>query len=175
VPARIGSLVFVAFFAGGVDFTHTITLGSLIVGVIVGLAGLAVLAHGARWKANYEIERARADSLDEGREAYEKRSRRLEQELKEAQAQSIELAQVLGDAKETIARLEQLPNLERVIGLMAETSRRQDAEADRRLAVGIENVERFVQIELAGHEKRAQERHEAQLGVLTLLSEAVAT
>ena len=62
-----------------IHFTDTITLGSILIGILLGVGGLATYGYGVRWKANYEVEKARADALAEGREAYKTQVDRLEQ------------------------------------------------------------------------------------------------
>ena len=64
-----------------IHFTDTITLGSILIGILLGIGGLATYGYGVRWKANYEVEKARADALAEGREAYKTQVDRLEREL----------------------------------------------------------------------------------------------
>lgn len=67
---------------GVIHFTDTVTLGSIVVGVLLGLGGLATFGYGVRWKSNYEVERARADALEDGREAFRIQAERLHDELK---------------------------------------------------------------------------------------------
>ena len=69
------------FVLAAVHFTDTITLGSILIGILLGIGGLATYGYGVRWKANYEVEKARADALAEGREAYKTQVDRLEREL----------------------------------------------------------------------------------------------
>ena len=64
-----------------VHFAGVITLGSVIVAVLVGVGGLATYGYGVRWKANYEVEKARADALEQGREAFRTQADRLHREL----------------------------------------------------------------------------------------------
>ena len=73
-------------FIAVVHFTDTITLGSIIIGVLVGVGGLATYGYGVRWKANYEVEKARADALEQGREAFRVQADRLHRELEMCKA-----------------------------------------------------------------------------------------
>jgi len=68
-----------------VHFTDTITLGSILIGILLGIGGLATYGYGVRWKANYEVEKARADALAEGREAFKTQADRLQRELEMCQ------------------------------------------------------------------------------------------
>ena len=69
------------FIIAVVHFTDTITLGSILIGILLGIGGLATYGYGVRWKANYEVEKARADALSEGREAFKTQVDRLQREL----------------------------------------------------------------------------------------------
>lgn len=68
-------------FIAAVHFTSTVTLGSVVIGILLGVGGLATYGYGVRWKANYEVEKARADALAEGREAFKTQADRLHREL----------------------------------------------------------------------------------------------
>jgi len=79
------------YWLAALRFSDTITLGSIIVGLLLGVTGLAVFAYGARWKAAYETERVTAKSLEEGRLAFQQRSERVEADLREALEQALDL------------------------------------------------------------------------------------
>lgn len=64
-----------------VSWQATVTLGSVLVGALIGLCTLAFLGYGARWKTNYETEKATSESLREGRDAFQAKAERLEGEL----------------------------------------------------------------------------------------------
>lgn len=155
----------------GVHFADTITLGSIFIGLLLGLFGLFVFAYGARWKAAYEAEHAAAASLKDGREAFQLRAERVEAELKESMAQRDKSLQLIGEQKATIAKLEALPNLARIVEIMGETSVRQDAAADQRVELAITSIESYVAEQLAHHEARAQDRHDAQMGVMEAIAD----
>ena len=74
-----------------VHFTDTITLGSIVVGILLGIAGLSAFAYGVRWKSAAQVADATVATLREGREAYRVQSERLQGELLEASQRLKEL------------------------------------------------------------------------------------
>lgn len=140
-------------------FSNTITLGSVIVGVLTGSAGLAVFGYGVKWKSAWQVASSQAEELRKALSDERERSDRCDATLREAHEREIEY-------RETIEKLSALPNLTKVIEVMAETSHRQDDHADRRLAAGMELVQTFVRKEFGVHDERAQERHEATVEAL---------
>lgn len=160
-----GALVYVA--AIDIDWSNTINLGALVIAGVVGLAGLAVLGYGARWKAAATAERVVSDTYRGGQEAFKARADRLEMQLAETQARNEELAHLIGEQKKVIARLESLPNLERIIHLMGETAVRQDGAAANRLDRGLTRVGEMFDERIAEHDRRAAARAGAQLEALT--------
>ena len=150
-----------------IDWSSTIGLGSVVVGIVVALAGLAVLGYGARWKAAATASEAGMKAERDTREAFKARADRLEIELRETRARNEELAHLIGEQKKTIARLEALPNLERVVNLMAEQQERADVRATERLQRGLTAVEDMVDARVTDHEKFARERHEQLLAALS--------
>lgn len=107
-----------------VDFSGTIGLGSILVGLLVTiLAGSVNLRSGLLkqqiigWKGNFEQEKIRADQLD----------KRLQDALKLIEQQRAEIAELhaeLAEERLVRQRLEQLPNLERVIQLISDMQER---------------------------------------------------
>ena len=75
-----------------VHFTDTITLGSILIGILFGIGGLATYGYGVRWKANYEVEKARADALAEGLQTYKTQADRLQGELEMCKEERDKLA-----------------------------------------------------------------------------------
>src|ERR1043165_7180706 len=118
----------------GVHFTQNINLGTIlsVVVIVATLLGLWRYGYGARWRAAYEAEHAAAQSLADGRDAFQKRAERVEAELKESTLQREESLKIIGEQKETIARLEALPNLQEILQTFGEMSVREDAAASKR-------------------------------------------
>lgn len=141
-----------------VNFSSTITLGSVILGALLAAAGLVILGYGARFRAAYEAEKLVSGSYLDGRNAFQARADRLEMQLGETQARNDELADLIGEQKKTIARLENLPNLERIVQVMAETSTRQDSAASERLRDGLTQVGEMVRTAIATHDHAAELR-----------------
>lgn len=154
-----------------IEVTSTITLGAIIISAALGIASIAVFGYGVRWKAAAQISEATATVYAEGREAYKERSERLEVELRESSEALRACTQALGESKETIARLEALPNLQRILETMGEQSVHQDAAADVRVEEALGRLETFMDQTLTGHEKRAQDRHDAQMELLATMVE----
>lgn len=145
-----------------VHFTETITLGSIILGVMLACGGLATYGYGVRWKSAFEAESAARESLEDGRRAYQLRADRLAEEKSE-------LLILVGDCKAKVAALEARPTQETVVQLIEAM----DAHASERTMKAVASVERS----LATHERlaqerfgkqteRAQERHEMQMDVM---------
>lgn len=138
-----------------VDFEQTVGLGSLLVGLLVAFVGLVVLFYGARWRAAYTIAATQAEEL---RKALNDERGRAER----AEARERESLVVLADQKQTISRLEALPDLSKILEFLA----KQEEGATVRTRDAVAAVESF----LAVHEERAQDRHESQIAVLSGLA-----
>ena len=89
-------------FIATVHFAGVITLGSILIGIMLGVGGLATYGYGVRWKANYEVEKARADALEQGREAFRTQADRLHRELEmcKSERDSLEMTRSLEPALE---------------------------------------------------------------------------
>lgn len=158
-----------AAVVGAVDWSSTITLGSIIVGLLVGVAGLAVFGWGVKYKTGMDAAEANAKVFAEGREAYRLRSDRLAEELKDCRAQIAEMTDQLVAAKSELVRLEERPDLPRVLELMGEQAVRQDTAADLRVEKAIERLGGLFAESLRHHDEAARERQEE---IIRLLSEA---
>jgi len=151
---------------GNIDWSSTITLGSVIIGILLGLSGLAIFGYGVKYKTAYEAERAVSGSLKDGREAFKARADRLEQELKDSKAREADLSDQIIDCKSQLARLEERPDLTRVLQIMGEQSVRQDAEADRRAERAIDQMSAMFANSLNHHDKAARDRQEQIIKLL---------
>lgn len=167
MPGPAGFLTPIALIELGaylvaLEVTPVITTGSIIVGLITAAAALIAVAYGARYKVGYEAASAAANelrkSLDDAHDV-----------IKRLEARLAEQATMIADQRSALERLEQLPNLERVIKLMTDTADRQEQRAQDRLTGGLESVRRFIEHELEEHELRAVERHEALLAAYAAL------
>lgn len=150
---------------GAIVIDGVIGLGSILLGCLIALATLVGIIRGTKWKTAYEVESAAADGLRESLKDSLERGERLERALERARedakraadaaaAAAKEGADRLAEAVATIARLESLPNLARVIETI--DSHEQRAEA------------RYESTEL-----RSQERHDKSVHVLDVLLERV--
>lgn len=119
-------------------FQNTVTLGSAALGIIGTLAVVVGIVYGVRYKVAYEAASAAADELRKSIADERDRVGRLEGVIAQTREQ-------LTSAQTTIARLEQLPDLAAIVGLLDK------------------------------HEIRAQERHEATTEVLTALTARIVT
>jgi hypothetical protein len=158
VPAAFLSVILV----DAVDWSSTITLGSIIVGVIVGLAGLAWIGYGAKYKAAFEGERAMSQTLVDSRDAYKERVAQLDGELRVANTRITEQTIALGEASAAIARLENLPNLSKVLELMGELVVKLDAAGAQRADDAVAAVAAILErndARLLEHDRAAAERH----------------
>jgi hypothetical protein len=98
-----------------VEFTDTITLGSVIIGSVVAIAGLFGISRGVKWRVAAEVSSSAADelrkALSDEKEISASRETRLVEEARAAR-------EALTAAQATITRLESLPDLARVVALM---------------------------------------------------------
>lgn len=128
----------------GLHFTNVVTLGSLIVGGLVTISGLAIFLYGVRWKSAWRVASTQAHelrlALDDERDRADRAQKREMAAVERLEAALRDLA----ECRATTERLEALPNLERVINLMAQTAERSE--------------ERF-QARISEHDRLAEERH----------------
>lgn len=155
-----------AAVVGAVDWSSTITLGSIIVGLLVGVAGLAVFGWGVKYKTGMDAAEANAKVFAEGREAYRLRSDRLAEELKDCRAQLAAMTDELVKAKSELARLEERPDLPKVLELMGEQAVRQDKVADERVEKMVERLGGLFAESLNHHDAAARERQEEIIRLL---------
>ena len=156
---------------GEINWSSTITLGSLIIGVLLGISGLAVFGYGVKWKTAYETEKAVTESLRDGRDAYQLRGDRLAEELKDCRERETTLTDLVADLKAALGRLEERPDLNRVLEIIGEQSVRQDAQADLRAGAAVERLGELFSAKLDAHDARAAERQEH---IIKLLKERTA-
>lgn len=148
-------------------FENVISTGQVVIAFLVGVVGLGGAIYGVKWKSTAEaavaLSIARGEALEDGKTR--------EATLQDALATSSEANAQL---RQTVEKLEALPNLARILEMMTanvdrqeEARARQFAEMDKhsaeRTAEAIASVTRDVDNHLARHEKRASERHEQLL------------
>jgi hypothetical protein len=110
-----------AALINSIDFSGTVGLGSILVGILAG---------GANLRSRYL-----KDQIDGWRGNYqqsEEHGRQLEQRLKESHELNGQLRTELAEAKVVIERFQQLPNLERLVKLMSDLQERQEQRAQER-------------------------------------------
>lgn len=137
------------------NYQNTITTGSLLITIVVGIFTIAVSVFGIRYREAYRSERA-------AREAEAAASEALRESLADERARNDRMRELLAETNEALrdsnevrSRLEQLPNLERVLTLMADEAQRIDAAGQARAELALARITEFV-----------DERHEAQLAAL---------
>jgi hypothetical protein len=138
-----------------VDYSETIGLGTILLGALVALTGLAVLFYGVRWKSAYAVASTQAEEL---RKALNDERERAER----AEGRERESLKLLAEQKRTIARLESLPDLSKILEFLG----RQEDTAAKRTADALSVVDQL----LTAHEERAVERHDGQIAVLSGLA-----
>jgi len=148
-----------------IHFHDSITLGSIIFGVVIGLPGLIGLLYGAKWKAASDVLEETAKVAEQGRAVYKAAAERLGTERDGALQQVATLT-------EKVDYLEAYPFGEQVAELVAKTLDKLDGlaaqrtrEAAQMLASQHEQIEERMIASFDLHEQRAQERHEAQMEV----------
>jgi len=145
----------------GVTYHDTITLGSVIFGVVIGLPGLFGLLYGARQKANAQVAEESATVAMQGRAAFKDAAERLGSEKDELQAE-------IGRLNGLVSELEKRPQFDDMLKMLE----RMDAAAAERTKLAMAElieIEEKAEARTAGafaqHEKRAQERHEISMKV----------
>lgn len=148
-------------------FENVISTGQIVIAFLVAVVGLGGAIYGIKWKSTAEaavaLSLARGEALEDGKAR--------ETTLQGALATSSEANAQL---RQTVEKLEALPNLARILEMMSENVDRQEnararqfADMDKhsaeRTAEAIASVTRDVDTHLARHEKRAAERHEQLL------------
>lgn len=182
-PALLGTTGLAAVLAAvteGAQFERTISLGAAIIALLLMIGTLVGIFYGVRYKVSYETAASRAAQLSEWLDEAQEREARVEQRLAEALEKVAECTAALADAQATIARLEAMPDVSKVVEKMGEVAVQQDAAASRRLEHALANVaERFVVLErsqreeLARHEERAVVRHEAIVASLEKVADGL--
>jgi hypothetical protein len=137
------------------EFQNVITTGQIVIGTLLTAATLAGIIYGVRYRTAYEVENKVAEG---NRQLYEMK----DAESKELAAQLLEAKDMIAKQSATVARLEQLPNLERVLQLMGDLAVKQDAAAERRL----EHAMTLLRAENERHEQKVIERHKMTLEAL---------
>lgn len=163
VPAALSTG---AAAAAAIEWTSTINLGAVLLGLLIAGGTLGSILYGVRFRVGYEASSAAAEELRKGLADSLARGERLEQALATASSLNAEQAAV-------IQRLENLPNLERIVHLMAEETQRADERATQRLQAGVAALEKGFDERLKWHDERAQERHDLQLSTLAGLAASV--
>lgn len=147
-----------------VGFSDTVSLGTIVLGILLSVATLIGVIYGVKWKVAYEVE-------VKTREAAVSFGQIKDDESKALHGQLMEAKDVIGDQKMVIERLEALPNLERIIHLMGEQSVRADAAASTRLQGALEAVrEGFTEV-INAHDHAAEGRTEKVIEAIHELRE----
>lgn len=127
-----------------IAFSDSINLGAVLLGLMI----LGAIAY-------FRIRSGVADVWENVAKAEKERSHQCQERLEEA-------LKISGDQREQITRLEALPNLERVVNLMAEQSERAEQRAEIRTRAAVAQVEIWSQ----KHEERAMDRHDQQMELM---------
>jgi len=131
------------------EFSDTITLGSLVLGLIIAVATVSsILGGGRRWKTNYEaehVERERLLALAEERN----------RSLLHCQGQILTLTSAI----ETVGGAKVYDTLQQI-----------HSENTQRFDLGMKSLGDLFE----GHERRAEERHEKLLGLFETVGHSLA-
>lgn len=127
--------------ASALELTGSVKLVAVVVGAFAAIATIVGIIYGAKWKSAHAVERALSDALTE-------RLNLVVHERDEAREKLESATQTIVDAQTTIARLEGLPNLERVLEMIGDTF--------GRLATRLEDLHRE-------HEQHSKDRQEEVL------------
>lgn len=100
--------------AGSLELTGALKAVAVAGGLLAAVSTVVGIIYGAKWKSAHAVERALNDALSERVSLVVHERDEVREKLETATA-------VLIDAQTTIARLEGLPNLERVLELIGDT------------------------------------------------------
>jgi len=139
----------------------TVNLGSALVAIAVGVGVIVTYFKGVRWKVEADMRQQTIDTLEEGRDAYKTRAERLGAEKDEAQ-------QHVSELQGRIEILERLPTLdvERQMEMFDAAATKRTEQAAKTLLDQMEHSEARIAGAFADHERRAQDRHEAEMRVM---------
>lgn len=154
IAAVTPTLAWLAFLAE-LRFRDTVTLGSIIVGAIVALTTLLTAGYGIKWRTAAQVAEQNAQLYHEQAIIYHDKAEALE-------ADKNQLLHLVSEQRESIKQLEALPNLARVIELMAATAKRQDEHSEARLSGAMAELTKMID----GHERRADNRSLAILAAI---------
>jgi hypothetical protein len=141
---------------------QTITLGTIILGALMGTAGISTYFYGVRYKSAYEVERASSASLREGREAYQLQAERFRDDAKEQRAlKHAALSELAAERLKTDLTSVVKGFHEQHVQLMAE------------LKVGRETIVVQVVGQLQAQEERHMQRHQEILESLQQIAEHI--
>lgn len=124
------------------ELTGSLKFIAIVAGVLATISTIAGIIYGAKWKAAHDVVSALKDAVTERLEL-------VVHERDEAREKLEQTTAVLVDARATIARLEGLPNLERVLQMIGDTF--------TKLGSSLTDLHN-------DHEAAAQQRHEELLG-----------
>lgn len=175
VVVPVGTIELAAAFLAATRWQNTVTTGSVIVGTLVAIGSLIAVVWGVRYRVSFEAASGRAGQLSDWLSEALAREERLEARLVESQAKLEEALEVIAEQRGTLERLSKLENLEVVLGMMNRNAELADEKAKERLTMGLDSVRRYFDTELDEHETHAQERHDAQLEVLTSIKDTLVT
>jgi hypothetical protein len=139
-----------------VRWTSTINLGAVIIGVLLAVAGAMTYLYGSKWKANYEVEKATAESLREGREAYQLRAERLEAEVRECRAEAQEQRELKHSLSAELSAEKKIRDLVPVLKGITDTQQILVEAMGQSREEGVAELK----IALGDQEQRALDRHE---------------
>jgi chromosome segregation ATPase len=142
----------------GFNFSNTITIGAVIVGILVlGLYALTTLKDRdtKRWRDLYELASAER--------------KELQGKLDEMQKSLDSCVSELAKAREIIVKLDALQMPIKIVELMNESVVRIDNHAQERLAIALTELRN----EASSREVREEQRHDALLQALGELKEAI--
>jgi len=134
-----------------VRVTDTVNLGTVVLGIVLSIATLIGVIYGVKYKVAAEVE-------NKAREAAEAFGDIKDAESKTLHNQLIEAKDLITQQAVIIERLEQLPNLERIVHLMGEQSVRADAAAAQRLEHGLKEITKTFSSIIGEHDKEVEER-----------------
>lgn len=132
-------------------FSNTISTGVLVLGAVGVVATIVGVVYGVKWKTAYAVQVAVAAGVQRLLDLSEERAQILRDERDAMQAKYDKSTAAVNEANKTIARLEALPNLERVLELMSTTfikfgdelkllHRETDSRADKRSESAVSTI-----------------------------------
>lgn len=148
------------------SFSSKVGVGSVIIGVLVGILTIVAAGFGVKYKTVAAVE-AR------GREAAQNLAEIKDAESKDLHMKLLDALKIVGDQKAVIERLEALPNLSIIIDQMSKETERAEIRAKERQQIALQSIKETNEQLWAQHEEHANRRTGEIINTIRAIAEQV--